>query len=73
VFAAALGSLRLMLFLVLLWMRGPLRFLLALFEAAALIALPVIGFGLGHGAPHKATFLLAISGAAFAAAYFGRT
>lgn len=65
--AAALSACRYTVFLLLLWMRGPLRFLLSLFQLCALIALPILGFGLAAGAAHKAAFMLILGGGAFGA------
>ena len=61
----ALRALRYGLFLVLMWVRGPLRFLLGLVGVPALIALPMVW--LGYEGANKGELLLLCAGAGFAA------
>lgn len=61
---AVLGGLRYMAFLLLYWLRAPLKFLLGLAAVPALIALPMIAFGM-ESSPMKTTMLLWVFGAGF--------
>ena len=65
---AGMGILRMVrhtLFLILLWLRGPIRILLGLIATPALIALPVLA--LGYSGPNKAMMIGALAGGGFIA------
>lgn len=67
------AAVRYTVFLFLFWLRGPLRFMLRLIAAPALLALPVLWFGLPPSDPRKTMLLLVTAAAgfcAFSAAYF---
>jgi hypothetical protein len=63
VVTATTGALKVLVWLFLAWIGGPFTFLLRLFAAIALFALPVIALGL-HS-PHKTAFLLWTAGTGF--------
>lgn len=63
--AQAIGSgvvatVRYVLFLVLWWLRGPVRVLLGIASTGSLLALPLLWFG--YSAPNKAQMLVALVG-----------
>ncbi|EIJ6113755.1 hypothetical protein LJJ21_004715 [Salmonella enterica] len=71
--AAAIGTSTLatliyVLFLVLWWLRGPVRFLLGLASGASLITLPIMWLGLD--APWKTNAMLAVAAVGFGSAVF---
>ena len=61
----ALGALRYVAFLLLYWVRGPLRFLLGLVAGGSLLVVPILWFGLNS--PNKAEILASVAGAGFVA------
>ncbi|MCB1898954.1 MAG: hypothetical protein KDH16_06685 [Rhodocyclaceae bacterium] len=60
-----LYGIRYALFLVLMWARGPLRFLLGLVGVPAMLALPLVAFG--YEGANKGELLLLCVGAGFGA------
>lgn len=63
--AGAIYGVRYALFLLLMWVRGPLRFLLGLVGVPALFALPLLA--LGYDGANKGELLLLCAGAGFGA------
>ncbi len=61
----ALGALRYVVFLLLYWVRGPLRFLLGLVAGGSLLVAPILWFGLSS--PNKVEILASVAAAGFAA------
>jgi len=61
-----LRMIRYVAFLLLLWVRRPIRFLLMLIGVPALIALPIMWLGLTH-APHKGAMMATVAGVSFGA------
>jgi TRAP-type uncharacterized transport system fused permease subunit len=61
------AAVRYFVFLLLLWVRGPLRFTLMLIAMSALLALLLLWYGLPATDPRKAVLMLAIAAAGFAA------
>lgn len=59
------GFLRYLAFLVLMWIRGPLRFLLALVGVPAMLAIPIVGLGLDS--PDKTRIMLGLVALSFGA------
>ncbi|CAB3802614.1 hypothetical protein LMG28614_05657 [Paraburkholderia ultramafica] len=72
-FIGLAAAIRYTLFLLLFWLRAPLRFMLKLIATPALLALPLVWFGLPSSDPQKIVLLLATAAAgfcAFSTAYF---
>lgn len=65
VFGAILGVVRYVAFLVLFWLRGPLRFVLGLVSGLTLLAAPIMWLGLNT--PNKVELVVSVAGAGFAA------
>lgn len=61
--SGVLYGIRYALFLLLMWVRGPLRFLLGLVGVPALLALPLVAFG--YEGANKGELLLLCGGAGF--------
>lgn len=59
------GFFRHLVFLVLMWLRGPIRFFLGLVGVPAMIALPIVGLGLES--PQKTQIMLALVALSFGA------
>lgn len=64
---SALGIARYLLFFTLSTLRGPIRFLCALFTFCAIIGLPIAFFGLSNGDPMRASALIFFGVSFFAA------
>ncbi len=60
----ALGVIRYVAFLVLYWLRGPLKFMLGIIAVPSLIALPMIAFGM-ESSQSKTEMMLWLFGAGF--------
>lgn len=56
--------LRHLLVMVMMWLRGPLRFLAALVGVPTMIALPIVIFGM-DSSPQKASIIFALLGVSF--------
>jgi hypothetical protein len=61
----ALRATRYIVFLILLWLRLPIRFVLMLIAVPALIGLPIMWLGLTG--PHKGGLMATVAGVSFAA------
>ncbi|TXH89192.1 MAG: hypothetical protein E6Q71_04125 [Pseudomonas sp.] len=59
------GFFRHLVFLVLMWLRGPIRFFLGLVGVPAMIAIPIVGLGLES--PQKTQIMLALVALSFGA------
>lgn len=66
----ALGLLRLALFLPLLWLRRPIRFMLGLAIFGLFIAMPLIWFGMHGDDPKRMSLFLTASGSWFGGLVF---
>lgn len=66
----ALRAVLYVLFLLLFWLRGPVRFLFGLVATGSFITLPIIWLTVPDGEPMKTTALWGLAGAGFGASAF---